>query len=48
MTWHHVPGTDCPSAQAAEAWITSGPWFWWPSDELERPAQMNLFEGFLP
>ncbi len=21
MTWCHVPGTDCPSAQAAEAWI---------------------------
>ena len=21
MAWCHVPGTDCPSAQAAEAWI---------------------------
>jgi hypothetical protein len=21
MAWCHVPGIDCPSAQAAEAWI---------------------------
>jgi len=26
MAWCHVPGTDCPSAQAAEAWIWASCW----------------------
>lgn len=26
MTWCYVPGTDCPSAQAAEAWIWASCW----------------------
>jgi hypothetical protein len=87
MVWCHVPGTDCPSAQAAEAWIwascspmgwpighalcacsatefthwqqhmrgalsqlpmASGPWIWRPTDQVQRPAQMSLFEEMQP
>ena len=95
MAWCHVPGTDCPSAQAAEAWIwasclpnpifvgwlmgwpighalcacsateftlwlrhmrgalsqlpmASGPWIWRPTDQAQRPAQMDFLEGLQP
>ncbi len=28
--------------------MASGPWIWRPTDQFQRPAQMNLFEGMLP
>ena len=28
--------------------MASGPWIWQPTDQAQRPAQMNLFEGLQP
>lgn len=28
--------------------MASGPWIWRPTDQAQRPAQMNLFEGLQP
>jgi len=38
VTWCYVPKTDCPSAQAAEAWI-------WEPPTKTTETQMEMFDA---